>query len=343
MSTASSITHPVTAYMSILRDEKSDNSSLQNAFDELADLITIEIERKNIDEVADQLKAKIFDVRLDIIKRLSEEKNGIEGYLNIINQKISAIKYAPYYTELFNTLKEDLAVFQKIIKEIFNHKKTNHTGDFQIDFQNNRPNYSTFLFLQSHPHPQTRYFTKFLDESLKLDIGLIIADMILNKKINLDQKRIQQELIPFLNKTIDRFGAYSIFTEFWKPEKDDHSPETYKMQILADTIRMNNGIQPLYLENEEDLEDVGLALAMEEVSAVKEYVDTETFLNQLRDFVEDDGGNEESIYGNWNNIQETLLLFNDKRAVNAIHEAHENHKNGINSEGKTIEEIFTDV
>jgi len=78
--------------------------------------------------------------------------------------------------------------------------------------------------------------------------------MIFDEKINLDQKRIQQELIPFLNKTIDRFGAYSIFTEFWKPDKDDHSAETYKMQILADTIRMNNGLQPLFLENEEDLE-----------------------------------------------------------------------------------------
>jgi len=340
---ALSITQPMTAYMSILRDEKINNFSSANAFDELVDLISIRIQNKHIDEVAEGLKAKIFDARLDVIHGLSGEKEDIENYLDHINQKISTIQHELHHAELFNTLKDSLFIFQKIINEIFNQKQTDNSKEIQIDLQNNRPTYGTFLFLQSHPHPQTRYFTKFLDASLKLDVGILITEKILSGKINLDQKRIQQELIPFLNKTIDRFGAYSIFTEFWKPEKDDHSPETYKMQILADTIRMNNGLQPLFLENEEDLEDVGLALAMEEVSAVKECVDTETFLNQLRGFVEDDGGNEEAIYGNWNNIQETLLLLNDKRAVDAIREAHENRKNGIINEGKTIEEVFTDV
>jgi len=54
------------------------------------------------------------------------------------------------------------------------------------------------------------------------------------------------------------------------------------MQILADTIRMNNGIQPLILENEEDLEDIALGLAMEAVSADKECVDVDEFLKELR-------------------------------------------------------------
>ncbi len=340
---ALSIAQPMTAYMSILRNEETNNSSLKNAFDELVDLISIRIENKSIDEVADGLKEKVFDIRLDLISSLSNNHINFENYFDLINEKISAINYALNHAELFDTQKKTLLIFKKIIFKFITEKNITDFKDAQIELQNNLPNYSAFIFLKSHPNPQTKYFPKWLDESLKLDIGLIIADMVFDKKINLNQKRIQQELIPFLNKTIDRFGAYSIFTEFWKPEKDDHSPETYKMQILADTIRMNNNLQPLILENEEDLEDVGLALAMEEVSAVKEYVDTETFLNQLRGFVEDDGGNEETIYGNWNNIQETLLLLNDKRAVNAIQEAHENHKNGTNSEGKTIEEIFTDV
>ena len=115
-----------------------------------------------------------------------------------------------------------------------------------------------------------------------MDVGILITEKILTGKVHFDQKRVQQELIPFLNKTIDRFGAYSIFTEFWKPDKDDYSPETYKMQILADTIRMNNGIQPLFLENEEDLEDVALGLAMEAVSADKECVDVDELLKELR-------------------------------------------------------------
>lgn len=78
------------------------------------------------------------------------------------------------------------------------------------------------------------------------------------------------------------------------------------------------------------------------------YVNTHGFLRELTRFIVTDGGNRKKIirygiYNNWNNIQETLLLLNDKRAVNAIHEAHENHKNGILNKGKTIEEIFTDV
>jgi len=45
---------------------------------------------------------------------------------------------------------------------------------------------------------------------------------------------------------------------------------------------MNNGLQPLFLENEEDLEDVSLGLAMEAVSADKECVDVDEFLQELR-------------------------------------------------------------
>lgn len=339
MSATSVIANSVTAYMNILKNEEVNNSYLKNAFDELVDLIIVRIERENIEDIATALKTKIFDIRLGLINLLSKKNASIENYFDLINEKILTINHAPHHVELFNTQKNILFIFKKIIieKNIINFKNA------QIDFQNNSPNYSAFIFLQSHPNPQTRYFIKWLDESLKLDIGLIIADMIFDKKINLDQKRIQQEIIPFLNKTIDRFGAYSIFTEFWKPDKEDYSPKTYKMQILADIIRINNGIQPLYLENEKDLEDVGLRLVLKEAADVKDYLNTEAFLHQLRGFVVDEGGSGKMIYGNWNNIQETLLLLHDKRTVNALREVHENHENGIINESKTIQEIFVDV
>ena len=280
MSATSAIANPFTIYMRIIRHDKSEYPSLEKAFNKLIDLIKIRLQSQNIEAISNGLLEETFEIRLDIISWLAGNFDTIRSYIDTINSEISDINYQASHTELFHSLEKTLYVTNKITLEAYKEKEINDFEEIKNNIQANRPTYKSFHFLRTQP--QTEYFVKWLDESLRLDIATITSILILTEEIQIDSKRIQQELIPFLNKTIERYGAYSIFIQFWNPNENDDTPETYKMQILADTIRMNNGIQPLYLENEEDLEDVALGLAMEAVSADKECVDVDELLKELR-------------------------------------------------------------
>jgi len=208
MSAISAIANPVTVYMRIIRHDESDNLSLEEAYNELTDLINIRLQNQNAEDVSNGLLEKIFNLRIDIMSWLIDNFDTKNNFINTINDKISDINYKTSHVELFNLTKKILETTKKITSDAF-EKETNNFELILSNNQSNPPNYNAFIFLQSHPNPQTRYFPKWLNESLKLDIGLTIADMVFDEKINLDQKRIQQELIPFLNKTINLQNADS--------------------------------------------------------------------------------------------------------------------------------------
>ena len=47
--------------------------------------------------------------------------------------------------------------------------------------------------------------------------------------------------------------------------------------------------------------------------------------------------------GNWENIQETLLLLKDKKALNALLKGHKMRDSGIVGTGKSVDEVFIDA
>lgn len=219
MSTASAIANPVTIYMSILRDEKSSNVSLKNAFGAFINSLSNRIQSENINIISEELKEMMFDLRLDFITWLSEEDIDTKRHFELINERITGIDYDKNHIALHEVIQKNLNSFQKIATSIFVKEGVENFHKAQDEIQNDRLNYTMFRFLQSHPHPQVKYLKKWIDESLRFDIALTTAILIIEKEIHIEQKRIQQELIPFLNKTINRFGAYSIFTAFGNPTK----------------------------------------------------------------------------------------------------------------------------
>lgn len=110
---------------------------------------------------------------------------------------------------------------------------------------NEKPEYQTLKALSRHPSPQIRSLKNWIDASLQLEVGIIVAGLILTEQIPFPQERIESELIDFLEDTIMQFGAYSIYTGYWKPNSDDDSASTNSMQILWAKIEMDNG-DPVY-------------------------------------------------------------------------------------------------
>jgi len=169
MSAVSAIANPVTVYMRIIRHNESYNLSLEEAYNELTDLINIRLQNQNTDDVSNQLLEKIFNVRIDIMSWLVDNFDTQNNFINTINDKISHINYKSSHVELFNLTKKILETTKRITSNAF-EKETNNFDIILNSNQNNPPNYNAFIFLQSHPNPQTRYFPKWLNESLKLDI-----------------------------------------------------------------------------------------------------------------------------------------------------------------------------
>lgn len=266
-----------------LKQDLVSDSLLKNTFEEVIDLLKMRIQNKSISEVSAGMLKRVFDFRLNLTAWLAEEEISLEKYFYDINEDIKSNPPISVFPELKKTVLEVLAIYQNIISLAY---KKGATDTFTMVPKgvsvDSRVTYESIYFLTaSHPSPQIRYLKQWTDESLKFDIGLIISYLILTGKINLDNKRIEEELTPFLKGTIDRFGAYCFFTGFWNPDENDHTASTNRMKVIADVIKRKNGIKGEIIKDVDDLFDVGLALAMEDVEVERAYIDVEGFLKKL--------------------------------------------------------------
>ncbi|MEM6265153.1 MAG: hypothetical protein AAGI38_21800, partial [Bacteroidota bacterium] len=94
--------------------------------------------------------------------------------------------------------------------------------------------YFTYL-----PAPQFKYFKNWVDASLQFDLAIITSDLVLTGQSKLSPPRIENELIPFLNNSLTRFGAYAILMDVWVPNLDDDSVLINQAKILAATVRLD--------------------------------------------------------------------------------------------------------
>lgn len=213
--------------------------SIEQDVEDLVDLITIRIKDKSVDEVANGLLENIFDLRFELIEWLADNDKDLNFYLEFLSKHISVnLQLAPY-SNLAETISSVLLSYEKIVSPIF-ESLPNSFEDIFDEIQKNKPEYNTFKIFSLHPSPQIRYLKNWIDSSLQLEVGIILADLILTNQVSISKKRIKSELIEFLYSTITRFGAYSIFTGFWSPDTEDISTLTNRMKILSATLELDN-------------------------------------------------------------------------------------------------------
>ena len=235
------INEPIGRFVALANIEKDifSQKSIEQDVANLVDLITIRIKDKSIDDVANNLLENIFDLRFDLMEWLSNNDKDLNFYLKNLSKHISVnLQLAPY-SNLAETISSVLLAYETIVSPIFESLQ----NSFEVilrDIQKNRPEYDTFKIFSLHPSPQVRYLKNWIDSSLQLEVGIILADLILTDQIHISKKRIKSELIEFLYSKITKFGAYSIFTGFWTPDPDDISNLTNRMKILSSTLELDN-------------------------------------------------------------------------------------------------------
>lgn len=213
--------------------------SIEQDVADLVDLITIRIKHKPVDEVANSLLENIFDLRFEIIEWLANNDKDLSFYLDFLNKHISVNLQLAHFSNLAETISSVLLAYEQIVSPIL-ESLPNTFENILAEIQNIKPEYNTFKILSLHPSPQIKYLKNWIDSSLQLEVGIILADLILTNQISISKKRIESELIEFLYRTITRFGAYSIFTNFWTPETDDIPNLTNKMKILSATLELEH-------------------------------------------------------------------------------------------------------
>lgn len=232
---------PIGGFVALANLEKDifSQKSIKQDVANLVDLITIRSKEQSIEEVANSLLENIFDLRFDLVKWLADNDKDLNFYFEELNKHISVnLQLAPF-SDLAQAISSLLLAYEKIVSPQFENIP-NSFKEIAKDIQNNKPEYDSLKVLSLHPAPQIKYLKNWMDASLQLEVGIILADLILTNQIKFSKKRIKTELIEFLFSTITKFGAYSIFTSFWTPDSEDISNLTNRMKILSATIELDN-------------------------------------------------------------------------------------------------------
>lgn len=237
------INEPIGRFVALANIDKNivTQKSIAQDVANLVDLITIRSKDRSIEQIADGLLENIFDLRFVLLEWLADNNKDVKFYHKNINKHISVnLQLAPF-SDLAETISNVLINYEKIVSPIF-EALPNSFKNIVEDVQKNKPIYDTFKMLSLHPSPQIRLLKDWIDSSLKLELGLILSDLILTNQIEFSNNRIKFELIDFLNNTVIKFGAFSIVTGFWVPDSDNISSSTNDMKILAATIELDNKV-----------------------------------------------------------------------------------------------------
>lgn len=235
---------PIGRFIALANLDKNiiSQNSIEQEIENLVDLIIVRSKDKSIEEVANSLLSNVLDLRFEVFDWLGQNDKSTTDYFDSLNKHISVnLQMAPY-SELGKTISSVLLTYEKITSSIIKSLPSNSFKEILKGGQKVKLKYDAISFLLLHPSPQVKYIKNWIDSSLQLEIGLILTDLILTNQIDFPKRRIKKELIEFLNTTITRYGAYSIFTGYWSPDYSDLSSETNKMKILSATIELENKV-----------------------------------------------------------------------------------------------------
>lgn len=211
-------------------------SSLQSNIEKLIDLIIARNEDRTLEELANGLKEDTFNLRFDIIEWLVDEGKDQNDYFKALDTHITVNLQLSHFNKLAEAVSNVLLLYRKIALQSFVGISLK---EHSYSIKNEKPTYSTVEMLSDHPNPRTKYIKNWVDSSLHLDIGLILADLILCDRVKLSEKRINNELIPFLDQIIIHFGAHSIFTGYFSPVDYSLNSDINRMYILASTFELD--------------------------------------------------------------------------------------------------------
>lgn len=226
-----------------LKEELPIESKIQREAQNLSDLIHARIQLQSIDEVATGLVPDIFDFRILVLKLMKEKTLDFDQYFKALDKEIALRLQLAEFSNLNRILSRVHLFYSEIFASIL--QKQNISSVHQLEETTPEMTYEelNYFIEKTLPIiPGNKYLKKWIQESLKLEVGLFLSNKILSERSQLNKEKIHLELISFFRKTIVRYGAYSIVLNVWRPKSYQDDSIANDMETLAATIRIENGI-----------------------------------------------------------------------------------------------------
>lgn len=216
------------------------DAPIKGQIDDFVDILRSRVRHRPLSEVAESLRAKMFDLRVAAIRWFAQEEIPLGKLLSTMEVIIAEKTREPRLTNVSDALQTTLRQYREIMGNYLD----------SVDFQNfehtiakgaEMPGYEAFTIFELHPGNRVKFIKKWLDQSLDFEAGMCMAELFILGDLELPTEKVNAELVPFLKQAITRFGAYAIFTGIWVPENPDENQLTTNMKILASTLELDHG------------------------------------------------------------------------------------------------------
>lgn len=247
-------TRPISEFIVSAYNNKNiiKSPSMNNRIENLFNIISSNLHSKPLEVIAESLQDKLFELRLEFLDWFgtnSQNKNLSNEFQEKIDKEIRLKAQLSSYSNLAFTVTSALNIYEQIVSPMlkkYEEVREGVPGD-------NKPTYADVKKeVADNPSPKIQYQGKLLLASLNLDFGFIVADFVLTNQLKLSKEE-NEKLIEFINAALVHFGAYSIFTGSWQPDKNDTSDLINKMGILAATIELDNKMYAKTITTTEEL------------------------------------------------------------------------------------------
>lgn len=242
---------PVFLLFETIKESPKEDSQMAvvEKLNQIIDLIQFRVGKQLFAEIAESLKSNVFELRGELINfKFHHTTIGLKEIPHFtveeISQKLQGFTFPLLRETIANILEAHLKITSPSIISIEKEEK-------RIGVKNLVKNQITYKELERFKSaiasdiPKIKYWFDWVDESLKLDVGLIAADLILKEKIGVNQTLVS-ELNQFLKRTVSQFGAYAIANGIWQPDDEDRSQLVTNMRILSGALEVELGLtQPI--------------------------------------------------------------------------------------------------
>lgn len=252
-------------------DDQHAHPAITQAIENLLDILDSRLRKKTLEQVAQTLLPGVFTLRIEALKWLREQGEGIHDLLEAIDETVIDYQQTLQKTDIdsvenvalsgtvhYSLVKNITAIldqYQKIARPILEsagiaafENLPSLRDDSMVRPGLNDESFEFFTADLTMPHGH--FYRELTHASLNLELGFIIADQILSNQLSLEPARIEQELIPFLLQNIRRFGAYAMYLDIWTPDENDDSQLTTDSRILKAKMDLESGNTKTVLEEE---------------------------------------------------------------------------------------------
>lgn len=223
---------------------------------ELVERIIAQVRQDGVEATLPHFRGELFQVRLKVLKlcSLQDAIKDVQQFTNEgLNSKENGLdkgRYQGVDKALADAFVRSLGTYLKVCNGIVRGVGVQNLSRAteEVTSSSESSNYEGIKesLLNAVPwNPSTRAILGFLDASLDLDIGGILAELILEKEIRIPNKE-KKALSELLLRSAEEFGVHASFLRLWRPAADDEEQIVRNIKIRNAYIDPRNEEKNVY-------------------------------------------------------------------------------------------------